>query len=228
VSRTRSPLAGVEPLRRDGLRIREAAAHHDRARARRRQQRGNVVGIVLAVGVEGDHVRGATRARRRDPRPQRLRLAEAADVPQHLRAGREGDGAGAVGRAVVDDEHRAVAAGSGHDGRHGGALVVRRDQEQRGHAVLTTSATCAPPRARPCTRPARGHTRVIAVTGSVAAGSSPERAVHAAAATRTTPSPAWRPSSRASVAAGGAAGPSAAASTALSHASRARSPLAEL
>jgi len=90
-------------------------------------------------------------------------------------------------------------------------------------AASTTSATCVPPRASPCTRPRPGRTRSTRAAPSVA-GSSPERAVHAPAATRSTPSPAWRPSSRPSVDTG-AAEPRAAPSTCSSHRSRASSRL---
>ena len=144
---------------------------------------------MLAVGVERDDVRGAARARGDDAGAEGLRLAEPARVPAHVGAGGDGRLRGAVGRAVVHDDHRRVQARPADDLTDGRGLVVGGNDDEGDHAAPTTSATWVPPRASPCTRPRPGRTRSTRVVPSVA-GSSPDRAVHAAAATRSTPSPA--------------------------------------
>ena len=144
---------------------------------------------MLAVGIQRDDVRGAARARRRHARAQRLRLAAPPPMTANVGAGERRRLRGPVGRAVVHHDDRCVPARAAHDVADRGGLIVRGDDDERVHAASTSNATWAPPRASPCTSPRPGRTRATCAV-PFTTGSRPERAVHAAAATRSTPNPA--------------------------------------
>src|SRR5712691_10948430 len=150
-------------------------------------------------------------------------------MTDRLRAGRPRELGGGVGRAVVDDDDRSVRERGRHHPRDRGGLVERGYQNRDGGVhpstplggPSTTSATWVPPRATPWTRPGpRGTSR----GGST---SRPAAADHAAAATRSAPSPACWPKREASDAIV-TSGERARSSSARSHASRGPSPLEEL
>jgi hypothetical protein len=154
---------------------------------------------VLAVTVQGDDERRAAPPRRRDAREQGLRLPQPARVAQDLGARRECDLVAAVARAVVDDQHRPVRASHRDDAADRRRLLEHRDHDHHRHAfstlvqelwfaALTQTATCPPPRARPWTRPPPATRAGVPPSPAT---STPERDVHAAAATCSTPRPAW-------------------------------------
>jgi hypothetical protein len=62
-------------------------------------------------------------------------------VAKHLGSGGPCDVPRPIGRTVVDDQHVPVASRALHHATDGGALVVRGDEDERRHAVFTTSAT---------------------------------------------------------------------------------------
>jgi len=107
-----------------------ARADHDRPGplAVRREQRGDLLGPVLAVAVERDHRLRAERERALHAAPQAGALAEVRRVAQHLERQAFERRGGAVARAVVNHDQRADlrqrALGDVADGRR---LVVRRD-----------------------------------------------------------------------------------------------------
>ena len=70
---------------------------------------GISVGIVLPVGVEGDHRFRVVGERPGETGSQRRTLALVRALDDDGRAGRLGPGRGAVGRAVIHDEDRQVA-----------------------------------------------------------------------------------------------------------------------
>src|SRR5688572_10543788 len=215
------------PPRQSGAIDVAPATDHEGTRVlpHRLQHRRQVQRIVLPVAVEGDDVRRAAGARRRNPAAQCLSLAETRAMTDHVAARGAAHCRGGVGRSVVDDDHGGVPAGTGDDIADGRRLVVRGNDDDGSHAASpgeTTSATCVPPRPRPWTSPGPRGTR----TTSRSRGKSPDRAVKAAAATRSAPSPAWCAPIPPRLLDGGS-GPSARSMTAVSHRSRGRSPLAE-
>src|SRR5437867_3768933 len=189
------------------------AADDDRVRvpSSHRQQRGHVVGAMLAVAVERDPVRGTAPPGSGQARSQRLPLAEPARMPDDLGAGVGRSGAARIARAVVDDEHGRVPLRARGDARHGRLLVEHRDDDERCHRPMI-SATSLPPRPTPWTRLGRPLTR----------------AALAAATTPSTPAPACAPTSSRSAERGWWPSPSAASSNRRSHSSRWRSPLVEV
>ena len=120
----------------DGRHPREVAAADEqlgsgpRGARRRigRDEARDLVGIVLAVGIERQDRRRAIRERAREPRSQRGALALVGDLADDLGPGRLRVGGGVVGRAVVDDDHRQVPACGLDDRGDPGALLVARHQ----------------------------------------------------------------------------------------------------
>ena len=74
------------------------------------QEGRDLRGIVLAVGVEGDDRRRAVFEGVPEPGPEGGALAGVRSLDEDDGAGRLGLGRGVVGRAVVDDDDRQVAA----------------------------------------------------------------------------------------------------------------------
>ena len=94
----------------------------------RGQEGRDLRGIVLAVGVEGDDRRRAVFEGVPEPGPERGALAGVRSLDEDGGAGRLGLDRGVVGRAVVDDDDRQVAARGLDDSRDPGSFLVARDQ----------------------------------------------------------------------------------------------------
>ena len=132
-----------------------------RSTRERSQEGGDLGGVVLAVGVEGDDRRRVVRERVPEAGAQgrafaRVRVLDEDGGARGLRLG-----GGVVGRAVVDDDDGQVQRRGRHDGRDAGTFLVAGDQrEDRVHARTV------PPR-RPSATAARSVRRLLAQVGSV-------------------------------------------------------------
>ncbi len=99
-------------------------------RPERRDEARDLVGVVLAVRVQREDGVPALVEREPEPRPERGALALVGDLADHPCPGGLRHRGGVVGRAVVDDEDRQVAARGLDDPPDPRPLLVARDQRQ--------------------------------------------------------------------------------------------------
>ncbi len=124
----------------------------DRAPGVQPEERGDLRRIVLAVAVEGDHGLRTLVEGRREPGSERRALALVRCVAQDLRTRGLRDRRGVVRGAVVNHEHRQVAARRSNDPSNPSALVVGRNQGHHSTAQSGTDRRHAPDATRRLTR----------------------------------------------------------------------------